>query len=153
MFEENKTTTGNDVIDEAGALAKIDEVMRNVEDVLGELKVNDFVNYIKQEKLIESCYISAADIKKRLHNRATDIICDMIENVASISGLLDNMSHMYERIKNNEATLSEKKEASVVLNHGIETINTLMEQVTNLNDELLLMSRTIDFYHDNFCQY
>ena len=151
MFEENKTTTGNAVMDEAAALAKIDEVMRNVEDALGELKVNDFVDYIKQEKLIESDYISTADIRQRLHNRATDIVCDMIENVASISGLLDNMSHMYERIKKGEASLSEKKEASVVLNHGIETINTLMEQITSLNDELLLMSRTVEFYQDNFC--
>ena len=151
MFDENKTATGNAVMDEAAALAKIDEVMRNVEDALGELNVNDFVDYIKQEKLIESDYISTADIRQRLHNRATDIVCDMIENVASISGLLDNMSHMYERIKKGEASLSEKKEASVVLNHGIETINTLMEQITSLNDELLLMSRTVEFYQDNFC--
>lgn len=151
MFEENKTATGNAVMDEAAALAKIDEVMRNVEDALGELNVNDFVDYIKQEKLIESDYISTADIRQRLHNRATDIVCDMIENVASISGLLDNMSHMYDRIKKGEASLSEKKEASVVLNHGIETINTLMEQITSLNDELVLMSRTVEFYQNNFC--
>ena len=152
MFDETKATneTVGTTMDDITAQQKINEVMANVEDTLGELNVNDFVNYVKMEKLITNGFISNADIKLRLHNRATDIVCDMIENVASISGLLDNMSHMYERLKNDDMPMSEKKEATVVLNHAIETINSLMENITNLNDELVLMGRAVEFYQNNF---
>ena len=139
MKEANDIIRNNVVTDEE-VENNIKEIKNNVQEVFDNVDPEDIIKNFNE--LVEN--VSSIDrVKESIEKRIDDSLADLAIDVYSLSTLIHHMKFMNDAINSGE-TKEDKMKMAIMLNSGIDSVNSLLKSIPELSNEITVMKDTLN---------
>ena len=133
MKELNRVVTDEEVEN------NIKEIKKNVQEVLDNIDPDDITKNFN-ELMNNVSY--PRNVKDALEDRINDSLADLAIDVYSLSTLIHHMKFISESIDAGE-TKEDKMKMAIMLNNGVDSVNSLLKSIPELRNEIMVMEETL----------
>ena len=133
MKELNKIVTDEEVEN------NIKEIKKNVQEVLDNIDPDDITKNFNELVKDVSCPVN---VKDALADKIDDSLADLAIDVYSLYTLIHHMKFISESIDAGE-TKEDKMKMAIMLNNGIDSVNSLLKSIPELRNEIMVMVDTL----------
>lgn len=133
MKELNRVVTDEEVEN------NIKEIKKNVQEVLDNVDPDDITKNFNE--LMENVSYPR-NVKDALEDKINDSLADLAIDVYSLSTLIHHMKFISESIDAGE-TKEDKMKMAIMLNSGIDSVNSLLKSIPELRNEIMVMEETL----------
>lgn len=137
MEELKKVLTDEEVT------TNIEQIKSNVQDVLDNVDPEEVIQGFNE--LVEN--VSSVDkLKETLQNKIDNTLADLAIDINSLSTLIGHMKALSNDIDDAQDK-AERIRMGIMLNNGVDSVNSLLKSIPELNNEIFVLQETLKNIH------